>query len=87
MNGVPRTSLARVFTVPRPGLSFAEYGGGSCRFLLTGESARTYRIDVSTNLLDWSTLGTASLINSPQPFVDSNAANFKRRFYRAVLVP
>ena len=87
VNGVLRTSLARVFTVPQPSLSFAGNGGGSYRFLLTGESARTYRIDTSTNLVDWFTLGTALLTNSAQSFIDSNAANFKRRFYRAVLVP
>jgi len=87
VNGVLRTWFARVFTFQQPSLSFAEYGGGSYRFLLTGESVRTCRIDASTNLLDWFTLGTASLTNSPQSFIDSNAANFKRRFYRAVIVP
>ena len=87
VNGVLRTSLARVFTVPQPSLSFAGNGGGSYRFLLTGESARSYSIDASTNLVDWLTLGTALLTNSPQSFIDFDAASFKRRFYRAVLVP
>ncbi len=86
VNGVPRTSLARIFTVAQPSLTAADYGGGTYRFLLTGETNRMYRIDASTTLLDWLALGTVSLINSLQPFVDSNGTSFTRRFYRAVAI-
>ena len=47
----------------------------------------TYRIDASSNLLNW-----ALLTNVPNPsgvlqFVDPAATNFPRRFYRAVWAP
>jgi len=86
VNGVPRTSLARVFTVQQPGLTRAEFVGGNYRFLLSGETGRAYRIDASTNLLDWLTLSTVALTNSTHPFVDTNALRFERRFYRGVVV-
>jgi len=87
VNGVLRTSLARVFTVQQPGLAGAEFDGANCRFLLSGEMGRAYRIDTSTNLLDWLTLGTVSLTNSTQAFADTNALGFERRYYRGVVVP
>ncbi len=87
VNGIPRTWFARVFTVQQPSLSGVEHTGGSYRLLLTGETNRIYRIDVSTNLLDWAPVGMFLLTNSPTPFVDSNAANFGRQFYRATVVP
>ncbi|PYI85165.1 MAG: hypothetical protein DME26_11600 [Verrucomicrobia bacterium] len=86
VNGVLRTGFARVFTVEQPRLS-AEYFGGAYRVLLSGESARVYQIDTSTNLTDWVPFGTVALTNSPQQFVDPNGGSVERQFYRASVVP
>ena len=44
-----------------------------------------YRIEVSTNLLNWSTLGLLPGTNSPLYLRDNTATNYKQRFYRAVV--
>jgi lysophospholipase L1-like esterase len=48
---------------------------------------RTYRIDVSTDLLSWTTLTSMSSPDGKLQFIDPDATNFSQRFYRAVWVP
>jgi len=60
---------------------------GNFQAQLQGNPSRTYIIEVSSNLKDWSTLLSLVYTSGPMPFVDptTNAAN---RFYRArVTVP
>ncbi len=58
--------------------------GGAARVTLTGLAGQTYLIQASTNLTDWLTLFNVALTTPSGQFVDSSAANFPRRFYRAV---
>ncbi len=53
---------------------------------LTGELGGQYRVDGSTNLLDWTELFTVFTLG-PVPLIDSAATNTSLRFYRAVKVP
>ena len=46
-----------------------------------------YRIDVSTDLVNWTVLTNLSGPSGPLQLVDPAAANFPRRYYRAVWVP
>jgi hypothetical protein len=43
------------------------------------------RMEVSTNLVSWTTLTNFVTTNSTMYFRDSSATNFNRRFYRAVV--
>ena len=54
---------------------------------LTGEPARSYQIEGSTNLADWIGLGVVALSNGPAQYRDATATNFDKRFYRARLLP
>ena len=50
---------------------------------LTGMAGQPFRLQVSTNLLDWSDLTGGVIVNDTFDFNDSAAPNFNRRFYRA----
>jgi PhoPQ-activated pathogenicity-related protein len=49
---------------------------------LTGGTGQWYRIEVSTNLLDWSTLTTLNQTNPLSAWLDTGATNIPKRFYR-----
>lgn len=86
-DGMSIGSAGRMKRVSNAFLKPTQLSGAGLDLLLMGETGRIYRIDASANLRDWLTLGTVSLTNSTQPFVDASAPNFDRRFYRAVLTP
>lgn len=52
---------------------------------LTVSTGMTCRIDVSTNLLDWSTLTNFTSTNTTMQFRDTAATNNPKRFYRGVV--
>jgi hypothetical protein len=54
---------------------------------LQGLPGQIYQIESSTNLMNWSLLGSVTASNTPVLFLDSAAANQPRRFYRAVSSP
>jgi hypothetical protein len=51
--------------------------------LYGGSSGQSCTIEASTNLINWLPLATFLGTNGPQPFIDTNAVNFPKRFYRA----
>jgi hypothetical protein len=57
---------------------------GQFRFGLAGVPGYTYVIQASTNLVQWRSLQTN---HSPFNFVDPNASQFPRRFYRGAYFP
>ena len=54
---------------------------------LTGEFGGHYRIDGSTNLLDWADPVTLTNSYGSTQFTDTSATNLPLQFYRAVTVP
>ena len=46
-----------------------------------------YRIEASTNLVNWTSLGTVQSLDSALNFTDMAATNHPKRFYRAVKLP
>jgi hypothetical protein len=56
-------------------------GGFECT--LTGDPQATYRIEASTDLVNWTTLTDAVMTGGSLQVTDPNAAQFSRRFYRA----
>ena len=67
------------FTTPR-------FGAGQFQVVLNGAVGSNYVVYVSTNLLNWTTLKTLTLINNSTNLADSSAGA-PRRFYRAALNP
>ncbi|PYI86640.1 MAG: hypothetical protein DME26_08650 [Verrucomicrobia bacterium] len=54
---------------------------------LPGADGVYFRLEASTNLLDWITIDTATVSDGALHFVDSDAPAWKLRFYRAVPMP
>ncbi len=57
------------------------------RLTLTGEFGGHYRIDGSTNLVEWTELVVLTNTYGTTQFVDESATNMPQRFYKAVAVP
>jgi hypothetical protein len=44
-----------------------------------------YRLESSSNLVDWTTVTNVLSTNATMHLLDASATNFSRRFYRAVV--
>ncbi|MEI8040892.1 MAG: discoidin domain-containing protein [Verrucomicrobiota bacterium] len=53
------------------------------QFALQGLPGQTYQIETSTNLANWSVIGSVLATNTPVLFLDAAATNTTHRFYRA----
>jgi hypothetical protein len=51
---------------------------------LAGVSGQPFRVQVTTNFMDWSDLTNGILVNEVFDFTDPNAPQFSSRFYRAI---
>ncbi|HWD17894.1 MAG TPA: cadherin-like domain-containing protein [Verrucomicrobiae bacterium] len=61
---------------------------GQFRLQFSGAPNAIYTVLASTNLITWAPIGVAAQISSGQfQFIDTNAANFPRRFYKLETVP
>jgi len=66
---------------------FGQDANGNFSLRLAGEPGRHYAIDATTDFVDWSALKTNSVgLDGTFDFVDTTAANYSRRCYRARLV-
>ncbi len=61
------------------------YGTNGVELKLDAPIGLNYRIEASTNLVNWSTLAVLPGTNSPLYLRDSTAGNQSRKFYRAVV--
>jgi hypothetical protein len=64
---------------PVPGWTDGVFG-----LSLSASLGGQWEVQASTNLLNWTPLGTITITNAVMPFTDTGAANFHQRFYRAV---
>jgi len=55
--------------------------GGQSYLLIHGALNKTFEVQSSTNLINWSSLGVITITNSPMPFVDP-AAGSGAKYYR-----
>ena len=63
-------------------------GGGMIPWIwLTGDLGLTYRLDGSTNFVDWVPLATLTNTLGTLQFADPAASNLPGRFYRGVRLP
>lgn len=63
----------------------ASLPNGGFSFSFSAVAGQNYQIQVSTNLQDWSSLGSVLATNSTFQFVDTGATNRPPRFYRVAL--
>ncbi len=87
VNDVPASYFARLYGErPALRLQVARPTTDGVPFRLTGLSSLRVAIQASTDLVNWSAVNTNTLPpTGVLNFVDSEVANFSRRFYRALL--
>lgn len=56
---------------------------GHARLFIQGAANRTYTIESSLNLTNWTFLGTLAYTNGLMPYIDTTASGATNRFYRA----
>jgi len=77
-----RTAIDSV-QAPRPELTDTRLTpSGALAFTLPGQRGRTNQVQVSSDLLNWTTVTNVSGTNAPVVFRDTNVVNAPRRFYR-----
>ena len=86
------TRLVALHVAPPPPvrleLSIAGQGGGAqAKLLLSGTTGQRQIVQASSNLTDWVPIATNASGTNMFQFVESNALQSPRRFYRAVLTP
>ncbi len=62
--------------------SFARESDGRSSMTISGEPGRGYRIETSTDLRGWTTIGNFTGAVTPQPFSDAAPKDLSHRFYR-----
>ena len=55
---------------------------GAVKLSISGDPGRLYLIEGSTDLAAWAKRGVRTNVTGTVTFLDSNATNFNRRFYR-----
>ncbi len=66
-------------------LSVTLLTNGQAQLVFSGLPGQSYLIQASTNLSDWKPLSVLAVTNDPLPLIDPDAADFTRRFYRALI--
>ena len=77
-------ALAEEQTAPAILEALAAPANGQFALSITGTAGQTYVLQVSTDLLNWSSVATNQ---SPFTFVDTDAAKYPQRFYRSISLP
>jgi hypothetical protein len=80
----------RVTAEAEPAASLSTFGrtaNGQFLLRLNGPSGARYAIDASADLRLWSALKTNTVTDGAFDYVDTSAAGFAKRYYRARLVP
>src|SRR5439155_20590175 len=83
LHGVAVKQTLIVVEPPRLG-GLARQADGSVQFNLIGAARVAFRIEASSNLFNWMPLVTITNRTRTEIVVDTNAANFSQRFYRAL---
>ena len=61
--------------------------GGLFQLTATGDDGHSYRLEASTNLVDWVPVVTNTISSGTGTFTDSSASGQPQRFYRLILIP
>lgn len=61
----------------------AELPSGACAVTIQGAPMHNWELQASTNLVSWVSLMSVFSTNTSLQFIDYDATNYSRRFYRA----
>lgn len=91
-NGTPSLSATQSFTVTvnpltLPSAVSLALSNGQFGFQVSGQAGPDYAVQVSSNLVDWSTLFITNSPPMPFQWTDTNAATLPARFYRIKVGP
>jgi hypothetical protein len=78
------TASLLVYPTAAATLATAAHASGQFALTVSGVSGYQYVVQASTNMVNWVPLQTNT---APFTFVDANAVQFPRRFYRSVSLP
>jgi uncharacterized repeat protein (TIGR01451 family) len=88
VNNAVQTSTLVLLAVPATLGSASMQPDGTFQLTLTGQAGLNYRIDASSNLINWVPVKTNTAAGDGKfQYTDTAATNFNPRFYRAVRVP
>ena len=91
-NGTPSLSATQSFTVTvnpliLPTATSIGLNNGQLGFQINGQAGPDYAVQVSTNLINWSTLFITNSPPMPFQWTDTNAATLPAQFYRIKVGP
>ncbi|MEW6305213.1 MAG: delta-60 repeat domain-containing protein [Verrucomicrobiota bacterium] len=86
IGGIDRSGMARLFSIEQPAVNDFSLAGSVPRFQLSGNLGRTWLIQSSTDLVNWTTVKTVT-ISQDSESVELPVTGDTHRFYRAVLAP
>lgn len=95
VSGTNGASLVTLFAAGEINLIAVEAVGtgtqladGRYQVSLSGIAGRDYAIEVSDNLVGWTSISTNQMdLDGQLEFIDNQSTNFTKRFYRALLLP
>jgi hypothetical protein len=85
--GRPNRASAFILDNDRPRPPCRPFPGDLFHVYQPGTNGLCYRVEVTTNLVDWVTVCTNRVVDSGVHFVDPDAPTFRQRFYRVTPVP
>lgn len=81
-------SAKQILTITEPPKLVADrFSSGEFRFRLLGARGLRYRVEISTNLRDWTGWLTVTNTNRFESLSDTKLSNISRRFYRVIAAP
>jgi uncharacterized repeat protein (TIGR03806 family) len=83
----PSVAVNAVFVIAPAQFTAVALTNGTVHLVFAGVAGKTYRVQGSTNLVDWTALATNLAPAGVFEFTDSSATNYPYRFYRTMELP
>ncbi|MCD6052513.1 MAG: hypothetical protein K0Q55_3931, partial [Verrucomicrobia bacterium] len=65
----------------------AKQGDGTYAISFSGPAAASIQFQVSTDLVSWETIQSVDNFSGTQAFIDADAQQYQKRFYRILIIP
>ncbi len=82
--GVPASAAVSIVDSLRPRANASMTGDNCFQLMASGPDGAWFRVQYSTNLLNWISICTNQVVNGSIDFVDPDSGEHPHRFYRAV---
>jgi hypothetical protein len=81
---VPASAAVSIVDSLRPRANASMTGDNCFQLMASGPDGAWFRVQCSTNLLNWISICTNQVVNGSIDFVDPDSGEHPHRFYRAV---